>query len=406
MKRSLIASVLFFVLISSMFMPLFAQVQGTTYAEFHDLGSVLYDFGGTDGLGCASSLWVDGVVYLYPTTDCSGSIYVMYVGLIDIPDSGLIRYPHTFNNGVSWNDRVLSLKVQGFVTLFRDVNLQGPSLAFSSNAITHNGGTSWNLNPSLTGGQPAPQYWKTHSFLWYPFGLGTEYSGDSYNCMTFVHNGLVHGTSSDLLLIDAWKCTDLTQGSHDGSSYEYQPPLLSVAGKTSINLEGVVSNIVNNKFHVTTLSATGAMFYVYAIEPGGYSIFMELYISRGGGNANWKLFSPIAGGGFAADDNSWWLKQPGEYYNLLMNLNECPHYTTRTAYSDGTVQYSINVKGLLQFVCDHEYLIPGYSSSHQSTLNNLQIDKIAYNLESINLTGEYPAPSISSDISFLRLSYW
>lgn len=257
--------------------------------------------------------------------------------------SSLVNYPLVTNNGLNWNDRVCSLKVDGTVILYWDSDYHGSSIVFTNTWVPDLG--SWDrqvtsLNVS---------------------GMVTLYDSTNYG--------------GNKLVFDC--------------KPSYQPPLTpSIGSMQSLTLEGIVDSWSTNLGQSLT-SWTGAKFDVWAVENKGTGkkLMLELYFLRTGLNLQWYTQS---GGSYvdyyrATDPNS-------DTRNYLVSIDAFYQYVNRVAYSGDIQKWSINVITFINNACSHW---------PELNKNNLYISKICFTLEAGGLTG----PTVQCNLERLRIAY-
>lgn len=316
----------------------------------------------------ASSLKVNGTVILYGDVDYgNGTITFADTSIPDLRACG-------------WNDRASSLKVDGTVTLYEDINYGGRRINFTSDAIPYDDlGTEWNLNPSLIKSEGK---WDSRVYDW---GLsGTHIvPSDSSNYINWTSDGLVEGHSDNTPSFFNFKAEDFEQGfESEEQQPSYQPPLLRVADTTSLTLEGIVHNYGSD--FVLFPGWSGVKFDVWAVENlgNGKKLMLEMYFLRTGLNLVWsheyyRQTFPIS------SPNVW---------NYMVNVNTFPEYASRVIYDGDIVKWTIDVRAFIQRACNQKDL----------DINSLFISKVSFTLE----TGGILLPSTCwGSLNRLRLCY-
>lgn len=169
-----------------------------------------------------------------------------------------------------------------------------------------------------------------------------------------------------------------------------QPTPLRVGATSEIRLEGVVTDWWWNWFGQD--SAAGIKFDVVLTEdhsgPDALRLMMELYIVRQG-LLNWQ---------FSIYRQNTILSGPplSQVCNYRAALECWSEYVKRTIYSGEIMQWSMNLKALIQEACN------AFPALLTLGMDNLYIAKISYTVEADAFVS---SPSISCNLHRLRLSY-
>jgi hypothetical protein len=274
-------------------------------------------------------------------------------------DQGYERYEdEIFDlNEYGWSNKTCSLRVEGSVTVFDGVGYTGNSRVFTSDA------------PDLG-----------------LYGWGSKISS--------------------LILSRGSAVTVYSQIGYNGDSRtfvspSYQPPDLKIADKSSITLEGVISNwYTDNR---TAPGWTGAKFDVFAVEDRyndtSETLMLEMYFLRDGANLAWTCYNLLSG--CSGNEREGFRGPPFQYaYNYLVALNAFPGIANRTIYPGNIAKWTIDVKALIQRACDHDWGVS--PSKYHLDIGSLNIVKVCFTIESANL-GRPAAAGCT--LNRLRLAY-
>lgn len=260
-----------------------------------------------------------------------------------------------YGSEYGWNNKTSSLLVEGSVILFEGIGYSGQNITFTSDVS--------DLRP----------------YDWNDKACSLKLARSS--CVTLFRD------------VDYYPL-----GNADGEGYitfqcqSYQPSPLKVSDKSSITLEGVVSN-----WHTSTNTApgwTGAKFDVFATEdpysPSADTLMLELYFGRDGGNLAWGngiIRAPLG-------DNT---------YNILMAIDCWPQYAQRTVYPGSVQKWEIDVKEIIRLACDN--FNNWWGHSFDLDFNKMSIVKIGFTVEAAwwEPTPFYVGAGCS--LSRLRLAY-
>ena len=275
-------------------------------------------------------------------------------------DQGYEKYEneiYDLNQWGDWSNKACSLRVGGSVTVFDGVEYTGSNRIFTADAPDL-GLYNWNSKASslkLSQGSQVTIYSQT------------GYDGDS---RTFVYPS-------------------------------YQPQDLKVADKSSITLEGVISNWYTDT--QTLPGWTGAKFDVFAVEDRysntGNTLMLEMYFLRDGANLAWSALNLLSG--CSGNEREGFRGPPFQSaYNYLVALDAFPEIANSTIYPGNMAKWTIDVKALIQRACDHEWGVS--PSKYQLDIDKLNIVKVSFTIESANLGR--PARA-SCTLNRLRLAY-
>jgi hypothetical protein len=275
-------------------------------------------------------------------------------------DQGYERYENEIYDLSEWGDwsnKANSLRVEGSVTVFDGVGYAGSNHTFTSDA------------PNLGTDDWAS---KVSSLKLSPGSRVTLYSSASYsgNSQTFVFPS-------------------------------YQPPDLKVSDKSSITLEGVVSNWYTDALVVA--GWTGAKFDIFAVEDrysgAGTLLMLEMYFLRGGLNLAWSSYNSILG--CSGNEREGFRGPPYQSaYNYLVALDAFPEVANMTTYPGNMAKWTIDVKALMQRACNHDWGVS--PSTYHLDINKLKIVKVSFTVESAHLGSSARA---SCTLNRLRLAY-
>jgi hypothetical protein len=115
---------------------------------------------------------------------------------------------------------------------------------------------------------------------------------------------------------------------------------------------------------------------------------IEMYYVCAGGNLAWSLFGPL----YEPDRE---LRHSGNGYNYLLHINRFPDRVQETVYPGDVARWRINVKSLIQDVCNY------YT---ELDITKLNIVKISFTLESA-WNGLPFNPAVRCNLNRLRLVY-
>jgi hypothetical protein len=136
-------------------------------------------------------------------------------------------------------------------------------------------------------------------------------------------------------------------------------------------------------------SWTGAKFDVFAVDrTSGRTLMIEMYYVCAGGNLAWSLFGPL----YEPDRE---LRHSGNGYNYLLHINRFPDRVQETVYPGDVARWRINVKSLIQDVCNYY---------KELDITKLNIAKISFTLESA-WNGLLFNPAVRCNLNRLRLVY-
>lgn len=238
-----------------------------------------------------------------------------------------------------WGNKVNSLVVEGSVTLYDNVGYTGDSLTVASDVASLYA-YGWNNKASslkLTKGSRVTLY---------------QSEGFGGDCISYVHP-------------------------------TYQPPDLKVSDKSTITLEGIVSDSYTDTW--TQPGWTGAKFDVLVAENRSSHndriLMLELYFLRDGMNLAW---------------NPCWLHSDGHVYNYLIALDCFPELVERTIYSGNLVKWKIDVKSFIENACNYW---------HELDIEKLSIVQVSFTLEAAYNFPLMFNPAVSCSLHRLRLAY-
>jgi hypothetical protein len=262
-------------------------------------------------------------------------------------DQGFERNEDEISNlgDYGWNDRAISLRVCGNVTLYENVGYGGSNITFGQDIDNL---ASWaNRASSL--------------------------KLDKGSCVTLYASP----NFSDFF------------GHKTFISPTYQPPALRVSDKYTITLEGVVRDWYTDYNGAT--GWTGAKFDIFAAEnrsdPNGNVLMLEMYFLRRGLNLAWP-------GG-----REWFRHIPfDKTYNYLVALDWFPEFVERTAYFDNSARWKIDVKAFIERACSN------FINLH---FDKLSIVKLSFTLEASNdIAGLLnDTATVGCSLNRLRLAY-
>jgi len=265
-------------------------------------------------------------------------------------DQGYETYENEIPNlaDLGWNNVAQSVRVDGQVTLYDNINYGQPSITVTSD--TDLGPLGWANRASslrLTRGSRVTLYTNEHY---------TNPSGGPSR--SFVYPS-------------------------------YQPPDLKVSDQLRITLEGVVNNWYTDTWRGA--GWTGAKFDVFAVEDRlggtGNTLMLEMYFLRSGVNLIWS--------------NEEFRHDSPNSYNYLVALDAFPQYAERTVYSGDVSKWKIDVKSFISRACDTFHNLYG---ARAPDFYKVQIAKISFTLESA-WNGDLLYPAINCSLKRLRLCY-
>jgi hypothetical protein len=275
-------------------------------------------------------------------------------------DQGYEKYEneiYDLNQWGDWSNKACSLRVEGSVTVFDGVEYTGSNRTFTSDA------------PDLS------------LYDW-------------------------NSKASSLQLSQGSQVTIYSQAGYAGDSRSfvypsYQPEDLKVADKSSITLEGVISNWYTDT--QTLPGWTGAKLDIFAVENRysntGNTLMLEMYFLRDGANLAWSALNLLSG--CSGNEREGFRGPPFQSaYNYLVALGSFPGIANSTIYAGNMAKWTIDVKALIQRACDHEWGVS--PSKYPLDIDKLNIVKVSFTIESANLGR--PARA-NCTLNRLRLAY-
>jgi hypothetical protein len=275
-------------------------------------------------------------------------------------DQGYEKYEneiYDLNEWGDWSNKACSLRVEGSVTVFDGVGYTGSNRIFTSDA------------PDLS-----------------------LYDWDS--------------KASSLKLSRGSQVTIYSRAGYDGDSRtfvfpSYQPPDLKVADKSSITLEGVISNWYTDTW--TAPGWTGAKFDIFAVEDRysdtGKTLMLEMYFLRDGANLAWSSYNFLSG--CSGNEREGFRGPPFQSaYNYLIALDAFPGIANRTIYPGNMAKWTIDVKALMQRACDHDWGVS--PSNYHLDIDKLNIVRVSFTVESAYLGRPV---RVGCTLNRLRLAY-
>jgi hypothetical protein len=269
-------------------------------------------------------------------------------------DQGYEKYQDEISNLTDWGgwaNKANSLRVEGAITLYDGIGYTGNSITLTTD--TSDLGV-WNnkvCSLNLSKGSRVTLYDQQ------------SFSGD---CVSFVYP-------------------------------TYQPPALKVSDKSTITLEGVVSD-----WHTDTWTSpgwTGAKFDIFAVENWssnvGKVLMLEMYFLRDGMNLAWSAYNIIPG--CSGNYREGFRGPPYQQsYNYLVAIDAFPELVERTEYSGNVVKWKTDVKSFIQNACDHW---------PELDINKLSIVKMCFTLEAAYVFPLTFNPAVGCCLHRLRLAY-